>query len=208
MQIQSGFRKILEISGLYNIFQTLIGKKKTKKWLLKNIWKISNGDKIVDMGCGPATKLAYLPNKIDYFGFDISKKYIEAAKKKYSWANFIQAKASDFLTNGLAPLQNTDLIMCNGLLHHLEDNEVNEILELSNKILKPKGRLICIEPVFLKHHSKISRWLISKDRGQNIRTEEEYKNLVSKFFNSYNTSIVTGLTKIPYVHIIIECAKQ
>ncbi len=207
MQIQSGLRKILEVPLIYNLFQKLVGKKKSQTWKIQNIWKVNHGDKVIDPGCGPGTKLEFLPDNINYVGFDLSEEYINTAKKKYPKKTFITATANDFLNNNDNCLNNADIVMCNGLLHHLEDQEVEEILKLSNKILKPGGRLLCVEPVFLVHQKKISRWIMSKDRGQNIRFEQEYKNLVSKHFKNFSTNIATGFSKIPYVHIIIECIK-
>ena len=207
MQIQSGTRKILEISRIYNLFQKIVGKKKSLNWKIQNIWKIKKGNKVVDMGCGPGTKLEFLPEFIEYIGFDVSEEYINAAKSNYNRGTFILGTANDFLNNNDDRLENADIVICNGLLHHLEDIEVDEIFELSKKILKPGGRLLCIEPVFLVHQRKISKWIMDKDRGLNIRYEQGYKDLVSKYFENFTTNIATGFSKIPYVHIIIECIK-
>ena len=208
MQIKTGLRKILEFSGFYTIFQMLVGKKSTKYWILDNIWKIGKTDKVIDMGCGPGSKIDFLPKDVDYIGFDLSKEYINTAKKQYPEKVFLEGTAGSFLSNGYEKLKEADLVMCNGLLHHLEDNEVNEIFDLSKKILNSGGRLVCIEPVFLLHQKRVSKWLMNKDRGQNVRLEQEYKKLISKYFENYTTNIVTGFTKIPYVHIIIEAVKN
>ena len=39
-------------------------------------------DKILDIGCGPADILNYLPD-VDYTGFDSNPKYIVAARKRF-----------------------------------------------------------------------------------------------------------------------------
>jgi hypothetical protein len=96
-----------------------------------------------------------------------------------------------------------------GLLHHLDDNEVIQALELSKSIINPAGRLVCIEPTFLIHQRRFSKWMMSKDRGQHVRGEHEWKDLVSRVFDVFSTNITTGLiTRLPYIHIVIECWKR
>jgi hypothetical protein len=73
--------------------------------------------------------------------------------------------------------------------------------------MTPTGRLVCFEPTFLVYQGRISRWIMSRDRGRNIRTEEEWKVLVSSVFDSFAISIVTNILRIPYIYIIIECQK-
>ena len=51
-----------------------------KKILKLNVKK--KNPKILDIGCGLGDSLEYIENPI-YFGYDISKTYIEYAKKKY-----------------------------------------------------------------------------------------------------------------------------
>jgi len=46
---------------------------------------------------------------------------------------------------------------------------------------------------------------VSMDRGNYVRSEQEWKNLIAKAFDSYSTNVLTGLIRIPYTHIIIEC---
>lgn len=176
---------------------------------MDNFWKLNGGEKVVDAGCGPGNVLNYLPSDVDYYGFDISEEYVKAAREQFGErGTFMVGTALDFLNNEDTRLNHADLIVCNGVLHHLEDHEVIDLLELSKKIMSPTGRLVCTEPVFLAHQTWLTKWIMSKDRGGNIRTEQEWKELVGKVFDSLSTSILTGLTRIPYVHIIIECRRN
>lgn len=50
----------------------------------------------------------------------------------------------------------------------------------------------------------MSRWLMSKDRGQNVRREHEWKELIGSVFDHFGTNVLTGLIRISYVHIAIE----
>jgi SAM-dependent methyltransferase len=142
-------------------------------------------------------------------GFDISEEYIASAKTKYEKRGvFLVGTAEQFLAAPDKQLNEADLVLCNGLLHHLEDREVINVLQLAKQILKPAGRLVCLEPVFLIHQGPLSKWIMSRDRGRNIRTEAQWKNLINQVFSCASTNIATKLIRIPYVHMIMECRRN
>ena len=210
MQDDTGLKRVLTIPSIYILFQNFIARRSgTWKWMMENFWKLKGGEKVIDAGCGPGDLLNYLPSDIDYYGFDLSEDYIRAAHDKFGErGTFIVGTARDFLDNPDKRFNNADLIICNGLLHHLDDNEVIELLELSKRIMIPTGRLVCYEATFLAYQTRLSKWILSKDRGGNIRQEQEWKELVGRVFDSFSTHVLTGLIRIPYVHIIIECRKE
>jgi len=70
--------------------------------------------------------------------------------------------------------------------------------------LAPHGRLVCLESCFLLRQAPLSRWLVSRDRGKNVRYEYEWKALVAKVFERFETHILTGHIRIPYTLIVIE----
>jgi len=201
--------QFLSVSWLYEQYQNLIGARHERRWLAEKYWRLNGGEKVVDIGCGPGVALDYLPRDVLYVGFDISEDYIRTAQKKFGKrATFIVSTAREFLYKPDSRLNSSDLVLCNGVLHHLEDREAIEVLQLSKEIMSPLGRLVCIEPAFLVHQEHISRWIMSRDRGSHIRTEQEWQELVSSVFHTFTTSIATGLIRIPYSHIIIECQKE
>jgi ubiquinone/menaquinone biosynthesis C-methylase UbiE len=209
-QDDSGLKRILTISHFYEFFQeNILGGRNARKWLAKAFWKLKGGEAVVDLGCGPGTILKYLPPDVDYVGVDISENYIRAARKRFSAkGTFFLGTTIDFLNHNGTRLNSADLVLCNGLLHHLSDHEAIEVLELSKRIMKPDGRLVCLEATFLARQTRLSRWIVSSDRGGYVRSEQEWKNLIGQAFDSYSTSILTGLIRIPYTHIIIECVNE
>ena len=208
MQDDRGVRAVLSISLFYSAIQRLLGPCSSRWWIANNIWRLSGQETILDVGCGPGETPNYLPPDVHYIGFDPSEKYIESAKKRHGKQHtFIVGRTSDMERNPKVPLGEIDIILCNGVLHHLEDSEADEVFTFALKALKPGGRLVCIEPTYLIHQNTISRWVTSLDRGCNIRMEHEWKALFSKRFDSYETHILSGLIRIPYIHIAIECTK-
>lgn len=207
MENQEGCKRLLSLLYAYIFFQKMVGTPRAKKWIAENFWRAATVEKVVDIGCGPGIALHYLPQDIEYVGFDISEKYIETAQRVHAgkkYATFLQASVHSLLETHDDRLANSDLVICSGLLHHLNDDETIEVFLLAREILKPGCRLVCTEPVFTVHQSAFSRWLMSKDRGCNIRTEQQYKDLLSKVFDRYSTNIGLGLIRIPYVHIFLE----
>jgi hypothetical protein len=54
----------------------------------------------------------------------------------------------------------------------------------------------------------MSIFFMSRDRGQYIRTEQEWKKLVSEIFPEMNTQIVSGVNRLGYICIIGNCFKS
>jgi ubiquinone/menaquinone biosynthesis C-methylase UbiE len=206
VQDNTGLTGILSNSYIYEQLQNLVGARRAQKWLADHYWKVGAGQKIVDVGCGLGATLANLRRDITYIGFDISKDYIAAAQQRFDTrATFIVSTAEQLLDTPDPRLTDSDLVLCNGILHHLNDEEVIHVLKLAKQILTDNGRLVCFEPTFLAHQGFLSEWLMRKDRGKNIRLEGEWKQLTGTVFKSVQTSIATNLYWVPYIHIIIEC---
>lgn len=208
MYTDSGVRRVLSLPWIYEQFQNLTGAIQARRWMAENYWRLKSGDKVIDIGCGPGVILDCIPNDVTYLGFDVSEDYIKSAQERYgSRATFMLTTAGELLKKPDARFDNADLVICNGLLHHLSDDEALDVLRFAHKVLKPGGRVICEEPCFLVKQRWLSRMIMNMDRGNHVRQERAWKALVSQVFKSYTTDISTGQAYIPYIHIIIECRK-
>jgi hypothetical protein len=49
-----------------------------------------------------------------------------------------------------------------------------------------------------------SSWIMSKDRGGNLRVENVCNSLLQEGFPAASTSIFTGLIRLPYTDIVLE----
>jgi SAM-dependent methyltransferase len=142
---------------------------------------------------------------VDYYGFDISKQYIEKASNNYSGRGTFFCKL--FEGSDLEVLPKFDVILAMGLLHHLDDEEAVKLIELASKALKPGGRLLTVDPCFVSGQNFIARFLINNDRGQNVRNKDEYLNLVNGRFNLSNADVIHQ-TWIPYTNCFMTCIKE
>jgi len=207
MQDDSGIRRVLARGGIYAAVQSLAGANRARRWLAGHFWRATSGTKVIDVGCGTGEVLDFLPTSVRYVGFDLSAQYIGHARQRYgARGDFLVGTAADFLAHPDSRLADADLVLCNGLLHHLDDAEVLDVFRLAARLLKPTGRMVCLEPTTLAHQVPWSRWMMSQDRGKNIRQEHQWKSLAARAFPSFETHILTGLYRIPYTHIVIECS--
>ena len=163
------------------------------------------GESVLDIGCGTGSFLESLPEDVVYTGFDISEDYITEARTKFGdRATFVHAAVGEKPELGEGRF---DLAIAVGVLHHLDDPEAVNLFELAASALKPDGRLVTIDPVFDDGQSRMARWLISRDRGQNVRTEEAYKALIPGDFSQREAEVLYDLIRIPYTHCVMTCGK-
>jgi len=203
MQITTGFRSILSHPIIYDTFQNLMGASRGRRELVADFIHPTEGMRILDIGCGTARILDYLPD-LTYHGFDASQKYIDEAISRYAKrGTFKCAMVEEALLQGELPF---DLVLAVGVLHHLDDESAVKLLRLANSALREGGRLVTVDPCFDLQQNPIARFLVSRDRGQNVRHDAQYRELAFKVFNKVD-SFVRHRSWIPYTHCIMECTK-
>jgi SAM-dependent methyltransferase len=131
--------------------------------------------RILDVGCGPANVLEYLPS-VDYTGIDINEKHIAFARHRYGDRGcFIVGNAAEDLQQE----ETFDLINVSALLHHLADGEAASLFKSLKRLLKVDGRIVTIDNVWLPKQRATVKLINSLDSGINIRTPEGYFRLLS-----------------------------
>ena len=208
MQINSGLRSILSLPWVYRLFAHILGIEANRQWFIDDVLWLRDGQKLVDMGCGPADILDRLP-AVEYVGLDISDMYIRAARAKFKTrggAKFLSGSVEDWTRDALT--YEADLVLTNGVLHRVDDDDAKKILEFTCRALKDNGRFIFYEPCYLIWQSGISAYFMSLDRGQNIRTEQQWKELANSIFPIVSTNIATSVNRLGYVSIVGQCRKS
>ena len=202
-QITTGIRSVLSSPKVYDIFQDLMGAKKVRRELVSKHIRPKSGYRILDIGCGTARMLDYLPD-VDYHGFDLSQAYIDEAVKRYgARGTFNCAMLEQATVDNLEPF---DVVIATGLLHHLDDEQSLQLMQLAWSALKPGGRLVTNDPCYTEKQNVISHFLVSRDRGQNVRTLREYPLLAESTFKS-TTADIRHWAFIPYTRCTMECTK-
>jgi SAM-dependent methyltransferase len=167
--------------------------------------KIRPGDRILDIGCGPADILAYLPNNIEYHGYDLNEGYIAAAKLRYgNRGSFTVGTVS---ANAVADLGTFDLVMSIGVLHHLADGQAEIVFASALQVLRPGGRIITCDGAYVKGQHPIARILLALDRGRHVRRPDDYLAFALRHFPDAKAAVFHDFMAIPYTHCIVEACR-
>jgi SAM-dependent methyltransferase len=198
----SGAYRLLELAGVYEKVQDALGGAGARRRFVAEFMRPHAGATVLDIGCGTAAIVSALPDDVSYTGFDANPKYIDAAKARYGpRGTFICARVGD----SLEP-RTYDFVLARGVMHHLDDATVRELLATARRHLVPGGVLVTIDPVIHDGQPRIARWLVTHDRGRHVRTSEGYVELVSREFRQHQESLVTDLLPVPYSHLVIRAS--
>ena len=173
-----------------------------KKIIKKNI--ANTKINVLDIGCGPAEVLRYIPNAI-YYGYDIDKRSIGYAKNNFKKPQH-HFYCKKFTNKEITKLPKFDYVILFGILHHLQNDDAKKIISLCKKVMKKNAILLTEDPIFVKNQNLIARFLINKDRGLCVRKKNEYIALIKKSFEKVNSKISHQFF-IPYTWFTMRCKK-
>ena len=97
--------------------------------------------------------------------------------------------------------------MAIAVLHHLDDQDAVQCIRFAYDALKMSGRFICLEPCWVPNQGALSRFVMANDRGRNIRTEQQYRELSTRVFRNVTARVDTNPARIPYVNVVLKCEK-
>ncbi|QNP49872.1 class I SAM-dependent methyltransferase [Diaphorobacter aerolatus] len=208
-EIRSGLRHVLAVSTFYDFFQRAVGAYDWRKRVIEQHVKplCSGTTRILDIGCGTGEILEYLPRQALYFGFDRNSEYIESARKRFVNRN-AEFICEDVNKNSIAGHAQFDIVLAIGILHHLDDGISSELFETARGALTSGGMLLTLDPVYTRDQSSFAKYVVSKDRGQAVRTDNEYLKLAEQYFSSPNILVDESPLRIPYTGIVMTCFKS
>ncbi len=155
--------------------------------------------KVIDIGCGPGTIVKHLP-RISYHGFDIDESYIAYARRNYSEKGDFHCRFFDgAAAEEFGP---ADVVMMNGVVHHLTDSETATTFRSIRKALKPGGMLFTLDGCYVDGQSAVRAWMLRNDRGRHVRRLEQYRSLMSREFDPVEFHIREDISWFPYTWAI------
>jgi len=92
-----------------------------------------------------------------------------------------------------------------GLLHHLNDAEAIDLLELSRQVITRTGRLITLDPCYDADQSSVAKFLMDRDRGESIRQADQCEALASRIFGRVQLHIRDELFFFPHTAAVMVC---
>jgi SAM-dependent methyltransferase len=195
---------LLESPIMYEISQWLWYRPGKQNEYVTTYARPRRGERVLDIGCGVGTVCKYFPDVV-YHGFDSNDAYVRHATRKYgSRGEFTRGIVGRDIP--IEP-QSYDLVMANGILHHLDDREALDLLRLAHATLKPQGRFVSRDGCFEHNQSSVVRMLLEKDRGRYVRTQAGYQELIGRVFSKSDSTIRRDMMRVPYSLIIFQCVK-
>jgi hypothetical protein len=206
MESNSGFKRLLKSRFGYRLFQDLVGSNKAAQKIVETYIGDSTGLAVVDIGSGDSSFLRFI-NPISYTAIEPNSSYLDSATRTFGdRLTPLNMGVGDPRLNSLD--LRADLVLILGVLHHLDDNLASTCLDLARRFLKNEsGKVVILEAVFTPKQNPIARFLIRNDRGKNVRTQQEYEQLIKPVFDSFTVEIRTDLLNIPYTHFICTATR-
>jgi 2-polyprenyl-3-methyl-5-hydroxy-6-metoxy-1,4-benzoquinol methylase len=191
--------KILSYRKIYSALMTFLASPRSALVLVHEYIKPQNGQSFLDVGCGPGSILDLLP-EISYVGIDQNENYIKHAKHKYgSKGTFICAGVDQLNDHGLKTF---DRIIILGVMHHLDDAQLTQLMTSLKGRLNVGGVLITFDVAFEDNQKFIAKLLAKNDRGKFVRKKEQYLKFIEVAFNVEQADLRHDLLRVPYTHLL------
>lgn len=184
----------------YQFYQQLGGFFSARVKAISEYLPITPTSRVIDIGCGPGHIVQHLPETIDYVGLDVDADSIAFARRYFRTRGSFEVRRFD--ADAARELGPADIVMMNGVMHHIPDGELSDTLAIITGALKPGGRLFTLDGAYRAGQSRIDKWLLDNDRGAYVRTADDYRRLVAAHFADVRMHVRTDLSRVPYTFAI------
>jgi ubiquinone/menaquinone biosynthesis C-methylase UbiE len=196
-----GEKESMELSPrLYNWF--IRPKWLTNKYIHRPIQEHFNfmNKTVLDFGCGTGAN-SCICHAEGYLGVDPDAKRVQLASQMfphYTFKTFDEKRIP-------SPNDAFDHILIIAVLHHIPNDLISEYVAEFQRVLKPGGELIVIEPYLCETTAFNNRFMNWYDNGAYIRNEEEYL----QFFRTsgFECQVLRKFTKCFVYNEMFFCAK-
>jgi SAM-dependent methyltransferase len=130
--------------------------------------------RVLDAGCGTG-EYAGLFEPERYLGIDLHPGYVALARRRHPRHHFEVADLRAWDGRG----DRFDLVLVNGVLHHLDDGDARALLANAARQRAPGGTLLVIEDVSLPRPGLGTRLVHALDHGHFIRDAARWRALVA-----------------------------
>jgi len=193
-------KDLLAMPQLYHAYQQLGGFFGARLRAMDDYLSFERGMRILDIGCGPGHIVSQLPEGLHYTGIDVDRKNIAFAKRNFGrCGSFLLGHFDEALAQEFKPF---DIIMMNGVMHHIADDDLARTLRNVRTALTPAGVLFTLDGCYFPGQSRAAKWLLDNDRGDYVRDAAAYRSLLSASFDSVEVHVRDDLATWPYTFAI------
>jgi SAM-dependent methyltransferase len=196
--------RLLSLPRIYTWFQNGLAVPGVRAQIAATYIRARPGDAVLDIGCGPADILQFLPGT-RYVGVDLNRRHLSEARRRYPHAQFLEMDVRALPVEWRGRF---DLVLAQGVLHHFSDEQLVPMLAGAYALMKNRARLVTIDPVFAPGQRFVARMMASVDRGRHVRTVEQYQEIARRVFPQVTAAVRHDLMRIPYTHLLMECVAQ
>jgi SAM-dependent methyltransferase len=194
---------VLDAPVLYLTYQYLVGGIKARRHCIQDHVPLTPGMRVLDIGCGPGYVAKWLAGS-QYVGLDTDERYIHYANSRYGkeYGKFsCELMTEEFVARN----EPFDFVIMTGVLHHLDDPTAADVLNLCKKALKPNGVVITMDGYYGPGLHPVAKFLLDRDRGKYIRTQNAYLELARRHFGQVKSYDHPSYFRVPYTTIVMEC---
>jgi SAM-dependent methyltransferase len=199
----TGLRGLLARPAFYDMFQRAIGAPGVRRRFVDEFVQPKPHSRVLDIGCGTGELLEALTD-VEYVGFDPNASYIGSARARYGDRG--RFEVGNIESVDAATLGGFDRVVAFGVLHHVDDAAARRLIDVAAAVLETGGKLVTFDPCFSPRQSRWSRALVARDRGGNVRTPEQYRDLAARTFSDVRIHEHHDLLRIPYSHTVVEAS--
>jgi SAM-dependent methyltransferase len=199
-------KSILNNPAIYQFYQEIGGFFAARVTAIGQYLAIRPGARIIDIGCGPGHIVSHLPRGVDYNGFDIDPAGIAYARSHFGALGCFHARPFD--SAAAREHGGADIVMMNGVMHHMSDAELAETLTTVRGALRDDGALFTLDGCYAPGQSVIAKWLLDNDRGEHVRDADGYRRNLEASFGAAEMHVRDDLSRLPYSFAIGVARKE
>lgn len=193
-------KQVLKHPAIYQLYQELGGFFGARVKAIRDYLPIPKGARVIDIGCGPGHIVRHLPRGIDYLGLDIDAPSIAYARRHFGDRGRFDTRFFD--AAAVEELGPVDVVMMNGVMHHIGDADLAATLGHVKAALRPGGALFTLDGAYRPGQSRIDKWLLDNDRGVHVRDAAGYRRLLEDAFGPVEMHVRADLSRLPYTFAI------
>ncbi|WP_175482248.1 class I SAM-dependent methyltransferase [Thermoflavimicrobium dichotomicum] len=158
-----------------------------------------DGRRILDFGSGTGANCSIFSPE-NYIGVDPDARRIRYAKRLYPGYNFLPLEGHQLPVEN----QSIDYILIIAVLHHISSEELTDYFREFERVLKPTGTIIVMEPYLEAARPFSNRFMQWFDKGNYIRAENHYLSLFQE--QNYDCNILKKFRKCFLYNELFFCA--
>ena len=199
-------KHLLAHPAIYQAYQELGGFFGARVLAIREYLALRPAMRVIDIGCGPGHIVKHLPAGLDYVGLDIDQPSIDYARARFGERGRFETRFFD--GDAVDDLGPADVVMMNGVMHHIGDEDLGATLRHVKAALKPGGVLFTLDGCYAPGQSRLDKWLLDNDRGVHVRNADGYRRQLEGAFKDVDLHIRNDLSRLPYTFAIGVARKE